>query len=491
MKKFDAYIKKLGLDKRIFQGLGISFAVMVGTMGLFAFLFLSAIALRGWLESYVSQGIVFHGPAQTEATTTAIAQVPPPSTGSTNPIYNFFTRTAQTPFLNFSVVPSASTPESELKYDVLYDLFSGTGWIDQGKTTMYQDMMMTAFMLPPQFTFEKSSFVSNARFVERNVDGSDSRCVAHKCLAQKGGTLIFDGRPLKLPAEVQQGTIVSVSIGSLSSLWPVGIVTKSGEDYSGWLFLFDGNSFRNIQREGREVFVSRYGGTIGFGGTDADWVAVYGAYEGKGVHVRAGAITDISRFFGIRVMSGGFDPEVTRTEADNDTTWYVWNKGGMPKLIKLFENGTGSIEGAADLSIKLAASAPGVTTMHFAASGTPRTLEAKASDGGVEYWKFTDQGFDNASTREIVSASLTNRILPVKIAVIPQVELANVDNAVDFYLSNDGADWTRVKIGEKVTFANQNGDKTYWRAVIHAPSNRYQSPYFGMIEINYAFQQSN
>ena len=490
MKKFDVFVKRLGLNKSIFQGLGISFAVMVGTMGIFAFLFLSAVALRDWLEGYVSQGVVFNPPAQ-QARLPQGTPVPPPSTGSTNPLFDLFRHRVETPIIDFSVVPSAQAPASELKYDVLYDLFSGTGWIDQGKTTMYQDMLMTAFMLPPQFTFEKESFVSSANFIERNADGSDDRCIAHKCLTQKGNTLLFDGRSLKLPAEVQQGAVVSVSIGSLSTGWPVGIVTKNGEDYSGWLFLFDGNSFRNIQREGREVFVSRYGGSIGFGGTDSDWMAVYGAYEGKGVRVKNGVIDDISRFFGIRVMAGGFDPEITRTEADNDTTWYVWNKAGMPKLIKLFENGTGSIAGATDLSVKLSAIAPGVSAMRFAPSTTPHVLEAKAFDGGVEYWKFADQGFDNGSTREIVSASLTNRILPVKIAVIPQVELSDAGNAVDFYLSNDGQDWSKVNIGDKVTFANQNGDKTFWRAVVHAPSNRYQSPYFGMIEINYAFQQAN
>lgn len=491
MKKLDAFAKRFGLDKNIFQGIGIAFAVMVGTMGVFAFLFLSAIALRDWLEGYVSQGLVLHQPVYPAATSSEGAPVPPPSTGSTNPLFNIFRHKTDTSLIDFSVVPSSQTPASELKYDVLYDLFSGTGWIDQGKTTMYQDMLMTAFILPPQFTFEKSSFASNVKFIERNADGSDDRCIAHKCLTQKGNTLTFDGRELRLPAAVSQGTVVSVSIGALSSEWPVGIVTKNGEDYSGWLFMYDGNSFHNIQREGKEVFVSRYGGDIGFGGTDTDWMAVYGAYEGKAVHVRNDSIDDISRFFGIRVMAGGFDPEITRTEADGDTTWYVWNKGGMPKLVKLFENRTDSIAGAVDLSAKLTALAPGVSAMHFASAGESHALVAKASDGGIEYWKFVDQGFDNDSTREIVSASLTNRILPVKVAVIPQVELSNVNNGVDFYLSNDGQDWMKVNIGDKVTFANQNGDKTFWRAVVHPPGNRYQSPYFGMIEINYAFQPAN
>ena len=484
-------MKRAGLDNEIFWGLGISFAVMVGTMGVFAFIFLSAVALRGWLESYVSEGVVLKLPAPPAASVSIPASQGQPSTGSTNPLFDIFSHVERAPFISFNPAPSVPTPESELTYDVLYDLFSGTGWIDQGKTTMYQDLMMTAFVLPPQFTFERAPAAASAQFIERKADGSDVRCIGNHCLTQKGNTLLLDGKPVALPQEAQQGSLVSVSIGAFDSVWPVGIVTKNGEDYSGWLFLFDGTAFRNIQREGREVFVARYGGTIGFGGTDNDWIAVYGAYEGKAVHVQNASLTDISRFFGIRVMSGGFDPEIARVDLSGDTTWFIWNKGGAPKLVKLFENGTGAIVGGADLTQKLLGIVPNADSVHFAPSSIPHTLDAKVSAGGaVDYWRFTDQGFDNTTSREIVSASLTNRILPVKIAVIPQVELANGGGKVEFYLSNNGNDWSPANIGDKIVFADQNGDKTFWRAVITPALDKYKSAYLGMIEVNYAFKKA-
>ncbi len=488
MRHYRSFFKKFGIDKKVFYGVGISFSVMAAIIGIFIVLFWGVFALRGWIENYISESIVFHLSALPQATTTNTLPVPITQYVAPMPLpmlTNLFTHTQES---SPSIAPSVQTQQQNLVYDVLIDLFSGNGWIGGG-TTLYQDMMMTSFLFTPKFTLERSSFSSSASFIGRKSDGSDDRCISHRCLTQKGNALTFDGRQVLLPIEVRNETIVSVSIGSLKSKWPVGIVTKNGDDYSGWLFIFDGSQFKNIQQEGKEVFLSKYGASIGFGGIDTDWVAVYGSYDGKAVHVRNSAITDISRFFGIRVMSGGFDPEITRTEAGGDITWFVWNKSGNPKLVKLFENGTNSIVGATDFSLKIGPMVPSATLMQFSASSNPHILDVKISDGGTEYWKFTDEGFDNSSQKEIVSASLTNRLFPVRLAIIPRAEYSDVNDSVDFYLSNDGVDWVKTKIGDTVNFKNQNGYKAFWRAVVRPPANKYYSPYLGLIEVNYAFER--
>lgn len=493
MKPLRQLFKNLGIDKQIFWGLGVSFVVMIGTMGLFSFLFLSAIMLRSWLEQYIAQNVLvtveMPGKVVSLATTTS------PITTAKNTFFDLFAEARKKTVVSVGVpIPVNETlaPKQDLFYEVFYDLFSGTGWLDQGKTTMYHDQMMTAFLLPPMFQFEKSAVSPTVTFISRKSDGSDERCIRNACVRAQGTELFFNGTALSLPSEVQGATVVGVSVGSLSSVWPVGIVTKNGEDYSGWLFTFDGTNWKNVQRENKEVFVSRYGGTIGFGGVDTDWVAVYGAYEGRAVHIQQGALTDISRFFGIRVMAGGFDPEVTRVNARNTITWYVWNKGGFPKLVKLFENGTNVIVGATDLSSRLTGYIPRATSMYFSPTENPYVLITKVvMEGASEMWRFTDDGFDNNTDRQIVSASLTNRIMPAVRAKFAQIEYTNGGGRVQFYLTNNNVTWNEVKVAEtgEVVFKDTSGDKVYWKASIAPSSDKYMSPYFGMIEIDYALNK--
>ena len=487
MKPLTLFFRRISKNRNIFWGLGIAFSVMVAAIGVFGFIFLSAFAIRNWFERQILESALTRSNIPIPQAGTA---EPVTSSRTKNPLIELFNAEKQKSLFTITPEKAASLiPQDSLGYEIFYDLFSGNGWIDQGRTNLYHERVVTAFLLPPKFSFSKVTG-TGTQFIGRKADGSDERCIRGRCLIAREKTLVFQGNTLELPESVRKRDIVGVSVGAFEKTWMVGVTTRSGEDYLGWLFSFDGNMFRNMQREEKEMFLSRYAGSIGFGGSDDDWMAVYGAYEGKAVRVRGGVIDDISRFFGIRVMGGGLDPEITRTGSGRGATWFVWNKGAMPKLVKLFQNGTERIEGAIDLTNEFGADLQGVTSLFVAPTSDEHALSVKmVRDGSEEYWRFIDEGFDTAAPKEIVSASLTNRILPVVLASIERLEYADAGAAMEFFLSNDNLAWEETKIGETVTFANQGGDKLFWKIRVDAPDDRFSSPYFGQIEVDYALKK--
>jgi hypothetical protein len=489
LKSLTKFFRKISKEKNIFWGLGVAFSVMIATIGLVGFILFGSFVIRNWFERYILESALFRLNIPTESTTTA-PQATTPLSHAKNPLIDLFNIQKEKSL--FTIIPNKTAPttsQESLGYETFYDIFSGNGWIDQGRTTLYQERMTTAFLFPPKFLLVKAT-ATNEQFVERKQDGSDERCIRGRCLKVQGSTLTFQGSKLSLPESVRRSEVVNVSIGVLEKMWAVGVTVKNGEDYEGWIFTFDGDVFSNVQREGKDIFISHYAGTIGFGGTDSDWMAVYGAYEGKAVHVRGSEISDVSRFFGIRVMAGGIDPEITRVGSGREATWFVWNKNGSPKLVKLFQNGTNEIAGAIDLSNEFGANLTSVTSMYVAPTSDVHTLVIKMiRDGAQEYWRFTDEGFDITSSRELVSASLTNRILPVVFGSIANLEYSDAGEKIEYFLSNDGVSWENAELGKSVTFANTQGDKLFWRIRVEAPTNQFLSPYFGQIEINYALKK--
>jgi hypothetical protein len=490
LKSLAKFFKKISKEKNIFWGLGIAFSVMIATIGLVGFVLLSAFVVRNWFERYILESALFRLTTPTESVSIIKPSSPLPKLR--NPLFDLFNVEKEKSL--FAITPGEAPPlppQEVLGYETFYDLFSGNGWIDQSQTSLYHERIMTAFLFSPKFTFTKTA-ETKGQFLGQKQDGSDERCIRGRCLKVQGNKLSFQGNRLSLPEGVQSSEIVGVSIGALERIWTVGVTTRSGENYLGWLFTFDGNSFKDVQREGKEIFVSRYAGIIGFGGGDNEWMAIYGAYEGKAVLVKSGVINDISRFFGIRVMAGGINPEITRIGSGNEATWFVWNKGEAPKLIKLFQNGTSEIKGAVDFTNEFGANLQDVTSMYIAVTPDEHALFVKMTrNGEEEYWRFVDEGFDIAESKQITSASLTNRILPVVLASIANLEYADADAKIEFALSNDGVDWEKAEIGKTITFVNQKGDKLFWRIRVDAPENQFFSPYFGQIEVDYAIKKSS
>lgn len=375
------------------------------------------------------------------------------------------------------------------------DLFSGVGWLDETNTNLYQDKRETAFVLPPALSWKKlvlnevegldSYQIPADGWAERESSGRYSRCIGGQCLAERNSQLTFQGNPLILPAEVSGKEAVKVSIGSLDTRWLVGVVTKEKARYEGWVFSFDGSRFRKIFG-GDGVFGSSYAGTLGFGGSDNDWLAIYSGYEGIAYRVRGDIPAEnISKFLDIRVMNGGFEPVALR--AGTAPAWYVFSiTPGNPQLIKLFQNNTNEIQGAVNL-LPLIDSLQGVSLATFGIQkigSDAVSLVAKVTGGSGGWWQVDDRGFKKDRHYEVVSSNINNYATRVVYARIEALDLKGQGAEASFFVSGDARVWHAVSPHEAFQFSPSSRE-LYWRAVFSPGGDLFSSPYFSGITLHY------
>ena len=229
-----------------------------------------------------------------------------------------------------------------------------------------------------------------------------------------------------------------------------------------------------------EPFRSRYAGSIGFGGSDDNFVVIYGAYEGQAYYVHGGKADNISHLFGIRVMQGGFKPAVLKGD-----DWYVYSlTEGTPKLVKLFQNGGDSIVGGIDLTRSLFQS--GVKSALFRLSGNRSLLaDVRGPGAAAGSWEFVDKGFDKSAVREIVSVNINNYPAEGVEAVIAKLSALGGGGSAELFLKNDDGAWNRAEAGVKITFKNKNGRQLLWRARFIPDNNPYTTPFLDTIQLKY------
>jgi hypothetical protein len=379
------------------------------------------------------------------------------------------------------------------------DLFSGTGWVNKEKTTAYQDKIVTAFTFPPKFEWRRVSELDVSdeemmRIGVRQSDGSDLRCIGSECLVQKDEKLYFTPKSflasynnsryeIELPLE--ERNVVSVSIGSLETKWLVGVVEQKGGEYIGRVYVFENGDFEGLFENG-DIFRSRYKGQIGFGGDDDNFLVIYGAYEGQAYHVKENnRKIDISRFFGIRVMDNGFEPVVIKQGDGKDAIWYIGsNTSGVPKLLKLFQNGTNDIVGAVDLTNSLISSE--AWRVNFYPFGNNRLrAEVVTIEGNSRFWEFVDQGFEKSEKREIVSVNINNYPAEVRYVSIEKMEISEAGADISFYVSNDGNNWVEISNNEEIKFADREGRRLFWRAEFEPEGSIEKSPFLGSLQFKY------
>lgn len=410
---------------------------------------------------------------------------------------------------------SAQAPFERLVPSSFTDLFSGVGWLDQGATTLYRDNTTTAFTFPPVFGWQKIDSPSlsdgSYNFLEKRSDGTNLICIKNRCLAQNGLELRYSPnsspvsvesfrsdpsyRRVDLPAELEGKSLVNISIGALDSVWLLGAVTKD-ISYEGFVFFFDGNKFTRVQ----VPILSSYEGTLGFGGSDDDWLIVYGAYDGLAYRIRPAGetlfgavgpvypvrITDLSGFFGIRLMDGGFEPAVLRVGSADTLRWYVFSlTAGKPKLIKLFHNQAEEISGVVSFSDKIFGG--DVRKASFGFQGTnPQKLLAKVDKGaGEELWEFSDLGFDKARTLDVFSSNINNYPAEVRTAKITELDFSPNGARVNFFVTNDGRKWYNASPGSEIVFPNKEGRELRWRATFIPDSNPDTSPFLDRLRLDY------
>lgn len=483
--------------KRVLVSIGHGILVVFAAFGVVLFIFLGSGILKQWIESVIEGRFI----AELQQKVQHITQAPPaeqkPSSqqpaaqpqAPTAPPQQ--TPPAQRPF--FRIIPESQVNGVEnLVASSFSDLFSGVAWLNQNKTTLYHDWAATALTFEPNVVWEKATFPNADRFRVRREDGSDVLCLPAGCLKQMGNTLSLNGVALALPSEMDGKTIENVSIGELTSRWVVGVVTSGGGKYEGWVYTYDGSSFQKVFGQANTPFQSTYKGVMGFGGTDDDWIAVYGGYEGIAYHIRAGSpFTDVSKFFSIRMMDNGFQPVVTRVDAFGKTMWYVWSLSDrQPELAKLYEDSSGAIVGAVNFTRRLFANT-GASRASFRYAGTQGNsvlLQALLAYGGgnTETYVFSDSGFAAPSTAVVESVNISNYPAEVRSATITEAQVFTGAGSVKYYLSNDGNSWVAAEPGKEVVFPKSDGHLLFWRAEFTPSFDAAQTPPFlDKIRIDY------
>ena len=501
---------------RIFSNVGLAFTAMVFVL-LFAIMVIwGAKNLRTWLETKLRQQFFAN-----LKTTETIQQTQSPAS-NTPPTVKF----GEKPITQEEVSPKPpvivpKNIEENLTLSSFSDLFSGVGWIDQSGTTMYQDRSSTAFLFPPVITSQKIA-TPPGRFIERGPNGEDVRCAGSKCFSQREFELLFQGNPLALPAEIKGKQLVNISVGNLDTLLLLGVVVKRDDGkYEGWGFYFDpvrnsppigpsgapsagaisngvdGKSWSKVFGGDGNPFVSQYIGTLGFGGSDNDWLAIYGAYEGIAYRIRDGREPeDLSYFFRPRIMADGFQPVILLAHPKSDegwrassATWYVFSlTPGNPKLIKLFQNKTEKIQGVIDLT-RLLESLQNTTKASFIVSSVKSgeiILHAKTERGGnIEWWEVKDNGFDKSEIRTITSANINNYPAELRTASIKEVDLSASGASFEFSLSSDGKVWEPAVLRQDVIFNGQNRQRLLWRVKFTPDNDPETTPFFDRLQLSY------
>src|SRR5680860_1634511 len=265
----------------------------------------------------------------------------------------------QAPASQVNPPASTSVPSNDdLTFGAYFDDFPNSVYINSAKTTLYQDKSATAIFFPPVYNFKPAassvslaagnSFVTPT-FNKFNGPYNDRRCLKKNCLVQKDKTLYYNGNILELPAELKFSNLSALSISALTKTWLVGATLHDGANYRGLVFSFDGQNFTAINTPA--PLTSSYFGLWGFGGEESDFLMVYGAYQGIDYRVRGNNLTDISKFFGIRAMNGGFKAEVIRAAYGANVNWYIYSStSNNLQFFKLWQNNTSDIAGEAVFS---------------------------------------------------------------------------------------------------------------------------------------------
>lgn len=354
------------------------------------------------------------------------------------------------------------------------DIFSGTGWINEGETTLYRDNVTQAFSWKPVVFWARGSGVLPIRT-------SSELCVKSRCGRIQGENFVFDGTSLALPKELEHDNrqLALVSLGE--GLVLTGAIPEGGNT-AVFAFTFDGNTFSPLCSVSK-IFTSPYKGTLAVGGGDGRALILFGAYEGKAVETHGDSCTDVSRFFGIRAMEGGFHPEIIRTEGN----WFIFSADDAPVLLKgIGDIKTGGLVGTLDIGTFL--KRDGISGFRF---GTPLKKDAPLQGtllftGGIlEAGTVRDLGFEPQAEARVTSKNLnTYPNSLTRRASIVSAEIFSGSTAPEFFLSNNGKDWLPVRVGEEIAFPDKNGRGLYWK-VLFPKTSEGGSPYFKRIRVDF------
>lgn len=396
------------------------------------------------------------------------------------------------------------------------DSFSGDAYLNLPETDFFLDFNVTALMFSPVYELNKiypgSSVPSLIESARKKID-KNNVCLSGGCLTLDNKQLFFNQKLLNLPAELsdlkREGNIVTMSIGGLDTKWLIGVVVGKEYDEYALVYYFDGKSFQALISKNTDAKINpkyeRLGGTIGFGGSDNDFLIIYGGYNGVAYRVRGQSgqekFTDISKFFGLRVTAGGFIPQVVNVGTGSDKSWFVcgWNGKSM-KMVKLWQNNSGEIVGAIDFGgfifdsarsslsslemksefinnnfVCLPNNKKGVSFVFFPKIAGSNSGNFNESNNPVSIWEFSDYGFNNSHDYKALSANLNTTGQKISRAIIKEFSFAG---NFQLFMSNNNSNWLETSVGKWLYFPDENNNGLYWRLLATKGNSDYYSPFF-------------
>lgn len=397
----------------------------------------------------------------------------------------------------------SSEPVAVLRHDVFSDHYVNDLVINKNASSFYYDNAATAFTFAPDYAWQDGANCSDAycglKPEDWNFAGQQVKryCLSQNCLSLEGIKLFLNNREIKIPAEIS-GELRSVNVYPLSKTWLVGFVFRSESGEQGLAYSFDGRSFKNLDLKKEFPFVSRVGfegASFGFGGDDDNFLVMYGGYDFIAYQDVKGHKTDVSRFFGLRVSDGGFNPIAFKINKGNDTVWYVCSlQEKEPRLIKLWQNSSDNIKGSLSLSEALLAKREKADSA-WCRLNENNDLEIMISRQGSYYERiFKDNGFiqkdsvlvskDIANGRAINNATFSSLLA----CDDEFCDAKTLDNLLQFTVSSDNKKFFKAELGQEINFPK--GDKgLYYSISARAKNNdKNYSPWIdGLTAISYSF----
>lgn len=377
------------------------------------------------------------------------------------------------------------------------DNFSSLVYVDENQSNMFFDVKITSLIFPPVYSWTK-------RFACENINclSAQDFFIPAKILPPNYDSLTHLNNqlsllPKPLPKELEGREILSMSINKLNFRQVVSFVVREGKEERGLIYFLDGEKFTPIitDVQGAEIltFWGAAGGSIVAGGEDNDFLILYIGYEGKAWHYKDGALTDVSRFFGLRVANKGFHPFIIKQGRGNDTVWFVLSlTEGKSKLIKLWQNGTSRIQGGVDLSSqieeKLSFVGGRLVGIRSGAEKGVVDFVVESPSGFYNLWSFQDFGFDNSFPRQVASKNVNSNNFPIFKAFIRDIGIATQgrgggyeaifpDRAFKIYLGDNPNNMSEVNPGQMIKFSGSER-QLFWKIEFFPGGTKEYSPWF-------------
>ncbi len=430
-------------------------------------------------------------------------QALPPLTSKINKkvitFYSFFCDLTKTN-TSFGSLDKKSDAKQEIDKQTLYlgSFPYTTAVVDTEKTSLYFEGVSNSIIFPPDYAWDTASqeMVDQHKtifdgYINNKLDGpyNDKRCLNNNCLEYKNNRLFYNGKEISFPKGIETRYLKAVSLGNVGQKWLVGF-TVQDNGYRGEVFYFDGAAFSKIQNF--PSISSNYFGLFGFGGSEDDFLVIYGAYKGQAFRVRGEKITNLDKFFGYRPMNNGFKPEIIRAKSANYSYWYVYSSTlDALRFIKLWEDTDGEISGETSLAYDLGIIGKSAEFKLIEAKSDEVVLLAKINSGNNITWQvFRDKGFINNEEKVLVTLPITHNaenpeIFIKKIYESSLVLDANGQGLVRVEFSADGKKWQEISWGRDIEFEQEATRQYFIRTIFSPLDNKFYSPSISNILFSY------